>query len=175
LSSSSLKKPRNPFQESIAGNRFLGCLKGLQIRAGRPVHVKYGCPTRHRFLGSINVYKFGLCERWIHPNGANVFCFLSSFPPPPHQHDSVRLQPGISLLFSNSVSRLVYPYDWRLRGFLGAQKKTSVGLVVFHNSSIISMKSLPVHPHAHSPAAAPGPMLSGIHFPVFRNLQVLGP
>jgi hypothetical protein len=67
------------------------------------------------------------------------FCFLSSLP---LLHGSVWLLPVVSPLLTNWLE---YPYD--RRGFVGAKKKTRVGLFVFNSlmklgQDYIRMKSL---------------------------------
>ncbi len=71
----------------------------------------------------------------IAPTWANVFCFLSSLPLLP-QLPRLCLTPGyLSSLYSWQTLYLgcglayAYPYDWR--GFVGAKKKTSLGLWLY--------------------------------------------
>ncbi len=68
------------------------------------------------------------------PNGAEVFCFLSSLPLLPQATTAVfGSYLTISLLLTKTVSPvcacLFIQYDWR--GFVGAANKTSMDLLVF--------------------------------------------
>ncbi len=63
------------------------------------------------------------------------FCRLYPSSPQPPWQCLAPILPFISLLIANTVPPirrcgLAYPYDWR--GFMGAKKKTSVGLLVFN-------------------------------------------
>ncbi len=63
-----------------------------------------------------------------------VFCRLYSSSPPPGHHGSAWLLPVISLLITNTVSRVRACLSVRLERFLGTQKEDDRGPLIFNSS-----------------------------------------
>ncbi len=125
-------KKREIFWRLFASESSPPC---LPVFEGSDFMIIYLLP-RKRNLGR---YKRG---QWI--------LFSVVFTRPPYSHHAVFwFLTLISLLLTNTVSRglaCLYPYDWR--GFVGAKKKSSVGLLVF-NSSMKDTRAIWLDPSPH--------------------------